>query len=305
MAFTTLTNLEKILEKKRTKYQLLLLFPALLLIIGCGSNLKWYKAGHTQRDFDVDSRQCEMIAKELAGEASLTRKPNIELYADQYAKCLMARGWIPGAPPIVAAAPTTTDAAAPAPEENWPVVDLDPDKRTLVAYGVKIQVPESFRFLDQHKTPTDLNLKQNYMWGGENMQMLAISIQRGRGGVTFLDIPFPDSPMVDFLYDESRKGSRSARWRAFCAQREGHSTGLVGTLYRVDDSRRIMVAVSIPLPDGLPEPGTNLRLTADQHTAMAAFTDQWSAWLEDTFPKSGTAWKIPFSPLEMLDLQER
>ncbi len=277
----------------------------MLLISGCGSSPKWYKAGFAQRDFDLDARQCKLIATELAREASITKKPNIELYADQYAKCLIARGWVPGLPPATRAAPLKVEIAAPPPEGNWPVVDVNPDQRTLVAYGIRIQVPDSFRLLVQFKAPTDLNLRHNYMWGGDNKEILVISIQRSRGGVVFQNIPYPFTHEVDVLYDESGKSSRYPKWRAFCANRDGRATGLVGYIYRVDEHRRIMVAVSIPLPDGLPEAGSDLRLSVGQNAAMADFTDQWAAWIENTFPSSRDFWRLPFSPLEIFSRWER
>ena len=287
---------------KTTKWPIL---ATLFILTACGSQTHWYKAGHTQRDFAVDTRQCELVATELAREASITKqKPNIQIYADQYAACLMARGWSPGVPPAITANPPASE-VKPSPAFIWPAVTIDPEMGSVSAYGIRFRLPKTFRLLSQAKVPSPLTLKQNFLWGGEKNDFLFFSVQQSLGRVEFQDTPYPLSNNNDFIYDQGRLHDQGLPWRAFCSPRNGRQIGLVGIILRRGKSRRIMVVASTTLPDGLPEDGSHTRLTTGQHIAMADFTDNWAAWFAQTIPPSGISWKIPFSPLDMIGQRER
>lgn len=281
------------------------ILAALFLITACGGQTRWFKAGHTQQDFHVDTQQCERIATDLARAATITRQnPNIEIFADQYARCLMARGWSPGVAPAPAVVPSASIAET-TPAHVWPDVAIDPDKGTLNAYGVRFRLPKAFRLLGTAKVPSSLTLKQNFLWGGEKKEYLFFSVQLSRGRVEFQDTPYPFSGDDDFLYDQSRPGDPGPQWRAFCSPRDGRQIAVVGMILQIDKTRRIMVTASTTLPEGLPETGNYVKLTPDQHTAMAAFTDGWTAWFEQMAPSSEISWKIPFSLLDLIGQKER
>ncbi|MFZ5772245.1 MAG: hypothetical protein ACOY4W_12505, partial [Thermodesulfobacteriota bacterium] len=68
----------------------------LLLLQGCStsSHQTWYKAGGTQREFDLDARDCEVIAEQQALlQSENGRRYDPLTYADLYQRCITAKGW--------------------------------------------------------------------------------------------------------------------------------------------------------------------------------------------------------------------
>ena len=65
-----------------------------LLFAGCTHSQLWEKTGGNQQSFDLDSRECELIAHQDAMLQSETgRKADPSSFSKTYIECLGAKGW--------------------------------------------------------------------------------------------------------------------------------------------------------------------------------------------------------------------
>ena len=73
----------------------LLLVLIFLLLTGCSSTQQlWYNPAKTQKDFDRDSQECEIIAREFSRQATMTGKSlDYETFASAWSSCLHDKGW--------------------------------------------------------------------------------------------------------------------------------------------------------------------------------------------------------------------
>ena len=117
------------------KFFTIFLFLAASILQGCSTSQTWYKPGGTQREFDIDSKECEIIARQQALLRSESGKRyNPVDYAELYQHCIAARGW--GTKPL---ANDATDLANPVTTQTSPLGRLE--KNTLTAFDRQIVLP--------------------------------------------------------------------------------------------------------------------------------------------------------------------
>jgi hypothetical protein len=83
-------------KKQRLLYLLTSIFVCMMIMWGTGCSAKrtWYKPGAGQLDFNIDDRDCRIIAEETARQATLTgKKLNLVVLEQSYETCIFSKGW--------------------------------------------------------------------------------------------------------------------------------------------------------------------------------------------------------------------
>ncbi len=254
-------------------------WPALLmgmLVAGCAATPQtWYKAGGSQREFDIDSRECEIIARRQAIAATARhRHYRPETYAELYDRCLARMGWS-RTPPATAA--SKTDSLPPPPSLGTRTDD------TIHAFDTVFAVPANASLVTSNRRVVGPTTIESWLFQvPEDTYVNFILQQSETAAFPLRDYPVPPPYR---LYTSGR--GDGLRWAAFWGRVNGAWIKVIGAYGFYGRHRRLVVVITAPLagPTGPPPPG--LALAANQHHEMAAFVERWRPWLTNLAPRPG------------------
>ena len=268
---------------------LLTSFLLLLLLQGCASpHQTWYKAGGTQREFDLDARECEVIAEQQALLKSENgRRYDPLTYVDLYQRCITAKGW--SSVPPQAAQGQPGQEPLPAPPLGQHI-----DNR-LAAFGLEFTLPADARLLSEKKQtvgPTNLD---SFMFraGGNFVNFILQESEEA----TFNPIDSPVSPPYQ-LYTAA--SADNLRWTAFWGVVNGEWVKGIGAFFTVSKKQRVIVVITADMAAPEETPPEDLHLARNQYQEMEAFIHQWQPWLEKQAPRESVVKRGLKSAFDML-----
>ncbi|MBI4793508.1 MAG: hypothetical protein HY789_12465 [Deltaproteobacteria bacterium] len=252
---------------------LLTSFLLLLLLQGCASSPQtWYKPGGTQREYDLNARECEVLAEQQALLKSETGKRYDPLtYAELYQRCIKAKGW-GTEPPPTAQQPETEASPAPA-------LGTRTDNR-LSAFGLDFTLPGNARLLSSNKQTIGPTRLETFMFqtGGDFMNIIFQESEEA----TFNPIDYPVS--LPYQLYTSDWGT-NLRWSAFWGEIKGEWVKGIGAFFTVSKKQRTIVVITAPMAAPAEAPPENLQLARNQYQEMESFVEQWRPWLVDQAPR--------------------
>ncbi|MBU0480047.1 MAG: hypothetical protein KKG47_02980 [Proteobacteria bacterium] len=260
------------------------LSAAAILLASCTSSPNlWYKAGATQHDFNLDSRECEIIAEKFALQQSETGKSiDPANFSRHYLQCINDKGWSRNRP--------VADRTADHPAVPSNPLNIRHDGSSLHGFGRQVALPENFTLLKNRLTSLKPTIMQQFLWGNEDNTFISIIFQRN--DATRFDItPYPLAEPYR-LYT-SKTGNNTGdllQWSAFFGQIQTEWVMGVGSYYLTNKTERIIIVITRKLDPPAAAPPANLALSRNQHEQIEAFSSRWVAWLESQFPEQKT-WK--------------
>ena len=245
----------------------------LLLLQGCASSPQtWYKQGGTQREYDLDVRECEVIAEQQALQRSENgRRYDPMTYGELYQRCITAKGWSTE-PPAAAQQPQTEASPARA-------LGMRTDNR-LSAFGLDFTLPEDARLISSNRQTVGPTRPETFMFqtGGDFMNIIFQESEEA----TFNLIDYPVSPPYQ-LYTSG--WGTNLRWSAFWGEINGEWVRGIGAFFTVSKKQRTIVVITAPLAAPGEAPPEKLHLAHNQYQEMESFVEQWRPWVEDQAPR--------------------
>jgi hypothetical protein len=248
-------------------------FMAFLLISGCsGGGQHWYNHGKTRVDFEGNSQECEIIARELARQATLTgRREDQQTYGRAFDNCLYAKGW--GTMPAVQPSP---DAAT----ETGTSLAVHRQNGTIEAFGRAFAVPAGFELQSDSGGSFGPTLIQTLLFLGPDSVYLNYTFQKSRDR-KFEPTDYPVTAPF-FLHGRGREEKKPdrLRWTVFAGEiREDWIVGLGGYLL-TGKRERLTVVITRALPHPREPVPAGLNLSLGQFQAVQRFRNEWLPWLE-------------------------
>jgi len=257
----------------------------LLLLAGCAAGRPqiWYKPGGSQREFDIDARECEIIARHEALAASERGRDHPpEVYAERYEQCLVRMGW--SRTPPATAATTTAQAATSAASTPIPALGaLSP--QGIQAFGATIAVPQGAVLIDNRRNQAGPTVVESFLFRLPDRETYLNIILQQSDKATF---PRRDYPVPEpyHLYASGRE--QDLRWAALWGPTTaGGWVKALGAYGFFGRHQRLTVVLTAPLAAPAAPPPAGLLLTADQYHEMTAFVDRWRPWITTLMPRPG------------------
>ena len=248
-----------------------------LVLAGCAASGRqtWYKPGGTQREFDIDARECEVIARQQAtaeGERGQRYAP--EVYAERYEQCLGRMGWSRTPPAALSSSPGGERGGAPA------IALLTANG--LEVFGARISLPAERRLLRHDRRWSGPTLEESFFFRlGAGQTYLNVIAQQSEEA-TFLRQDYPAPPPYRRYASGRRPG---LRWTALWARLpDGGWVKAIGGYGFFGDHQRLSVVITAPLAPPAGEPPAGLSLAANQHQELSEFVDAWQPWIESLQP---------------------
>jgi len=246
-----------------------------LLWAGCStSSTQWYKDGAGQADFNIDDAECQIIAEQMAKEATLTgKKISIEEYARVYESCIYNRGWS-------TEPPASIDAKGPK-KELKPIAILAETHITVFDHA--LELPQGFSLTENRIS----------MWQGVKTQFMTF---QNEGGISmslifqnnthrkFEKTDFPvNAPF--FIYDKGGepKEGKKIRWTVFSGEIQKEWIAGIGGFYLLDSKKRITIVLTAPISSPQEVPPEGLKLTKIQKNEVDDFQADWIESIRTAF----------------------
>ncbi len=246
-----------------------------LLLAGCAAPGRqvWYKPGGTQREFDIDARECEVIARQqaiAAGERGRRYAP--EVYAGRFEQCLGRMGWS-RTPPGPQPSPGGEDHVVS------PLARLA--EGGLALFGSRVHLPTGSRLVRHDRRRSGPAREEAFFFRLDDGAYLNLIVQQG-GETIFVRQDYPVPPPYH-LYASGRRPS--IRWAALWARLPGGQwVKAIGAYVFFSDTQRLTVVLTAPLSPPATAPPAGLTLAANQHQELGAFVDTWRPWLASLPP---------------------
>lgn len=254
-------------------FRILMIFT-LMMVFGCGSSAMWYKPDHNQVDFDLDDRECRIIAEEMGRQATITgERSDPDVYATVYTNCLFSRGWA-RTPPGKEALPEATKSGEPA------VTLAGIDGQHLHVFGETIRLPDGFRVVSNQIGGFQDVRQQHLVLVEDGPVVLNLVLQQTRSRqFEFIDYPV-DAPF--FVFDRGKKklaGKKQLNWAVFAGDFNGEWIAGAGAFYHMGKDSRMNMVFTAPIPSPAHPPPAGLRLTSPQKQAVTSLSSQWLEYL--------------------------
>ncbi len=250
---------------------LLLSLVVALLSAGCAGKQRWYKPGATQADFNRDVRECEIIAHQLAREATIGgRHESLDTFIKVYNNCIFQKGWSTFRP----------DSSSGGPKAGQGVRPLARLENNLVsAFGKRIEIPSGFKLLRQNTGALGPTLMHSMFFKGPGPVFMNFIFQESHG-LNFEPADYPVEPPF-FLYDRGvlHGKDNDVRWTVFCGQVKGDWVVGIGSFCLISKQERIIMITTSPLPPQVTPPPQGLRLNRRQRDAVDKFEERITASL--------------------------
>ena len=256
----------------------LLLFFALLMTSCTSTPDLWYKEDATQNDFNLDSRECEIIAEKFALQQSETGKRIDPVnFSQHYLQCIDNKGWSRNKPVTLE---TNDPTRTPQPQLN-----IEQNGNTLTGFGLHITLPNNFTLVSYQQTAIGPTTMQQFFWQNESNTFINIIFQKNNK--TRFDIsPYPISdPYQLYTSGTGEKAKDLLQWSTFFGKIQDEWVMGVGSFYKESKNQRLIIVITKNLdPPSAPPPG-NLTLSRNQQEQIEIFSNHWTSWLESQFPE--------------------
>lgn len=279
--------------QQKIAYSTLLFLSILVLFItSCTSTPDlWYKTGATQNDFNLDSRECEIIAEPFALQQSETGKRIDPVnFSQHYLQCINSKGWSRNKP-----VRSETDDQPPAPQ---PQLNIEQNRTTLSGFGLHITLPDNFTLVSSQHADIGPTTIQQFFWQDESNTFINVIFQKNNK--TRFDIsPYPISdPYQLYTSGTGEKAKDLLQWTTFFGKIQDEWVMGVGSFYKESKNQRLIIVITKNLDPPTTKPPANLTLSSNQHGQIEAFSNHWTNWLESQFPEKSkwTDWWKKLSP---------
>ena len=141
-------------------------------LTGCASSPHyWYKDGRNQYDFDIDSWDCEVVAKQLARDYSDTgRQVDLASYSRIYLQCLAGKGWNQNKP---------VNTAGPAGQPTKvPGLNIKLAGQSMAGFGEKIALPKTFFLRTSKQLQIGPTVMAQFSWQNKNSTFINVIFQQ-------------------------------------------------------------------------------------------------------------------------------
>lgn len=256
----------------------ILLFFVLLITSCTFTPDLWYKTGATQNDFNLDSRECEIIAEQFALQQSESGKRiDPANFSQFYLQCLNNKGWSQTKPEAA-----QSKDQPPLPKKN---LSLKQKGNILTGFGHRITVPKGFKLLSRQQSQIGPTVMEQFFWQGEENTFINVIFQQNNV-TTFELTPYPvTNPYHIYTSGTGQKAKDLLQWSSFFSQ-IGHEWVMgVGAFYLANKNERLIIVITKNLATPLTPPPQNLILSGNQHEQVEAFSNHWTTWLESQFPE--------------------
>ena len=277
--FTTITSLPRRRESSLLSHAYTILIFFALFITSCTSTPDlWYKTGATQNNFNLDSRECEIIAEQFALQQSETGKRIDPVnFAQQYLQCLNAKGW----------SQTKPETAQNHDQPPLPKVDLSIEQKesSLSGFDHHINLPDDFSLLSRHETRIGPTVMEQFFWQGEGNTFINLIFQQNNE-TTFELTPYPvANPYHIYTSGTGDKARDLLQWSTFFGKIQDEWVMGIGAFYLANKNQRLIIVITKNLDTPSTQPPPNLILSSNQHAQIEAFSNHWITWLESQFPE--------------------
>lgn len=259
----------KQLRPKILPYSAVLCVLVIFMVSGCGGKSQlWYKPDHNQSDFDVDHRQCMIIAQEMGRQATITgEKPDPDVVNDVYNNCLFSRGWT-----------HTPPDADEKKRQPHPLAEIE--KNRIHVFGDSLRMPDDFY------------LTGNRIGGFQDVQVQVLTME-GDGPVYLhmviqevvsrqfdpIDYPVKDPFFTFDRGSDTLEDKKRVNWAVVAGDFKGNWMAGIGAYLLMDNSRRINLTLTTDIPAPKQEPPAGLRLTKQQKQAVSSFSGKWLEYI--------------------------
>ncbi|MFC1844724.1 hypothetical protein ACFLZ5_08050 [Thermodesulfobacteriota bacterium] len=261
------------------KVYTLIFYLIVLLLEGCTHQPQlWEKSGGSQQSFDLDSRECEIIGRQVSLLQSETGK-NVDpsFFSNTYRECLTAKGWNKK---IVVSEPEKESGQ----ETVQHLAELI-NANTLKGFEQTVAVPDTYKLLTKKQFQSGTTLINQFFWKGKDSSYINILFQENIGA-NFEQLPYPVSaPNILYTSGEGEKSGERFQWATFFGHIGSDWVMGTGAYYFVSKKQRIIVVISMPLAHPSGTPPQNTTLTRNQFLEIEQFSDQWQLWLNQQFNK--------------------
>lgn len=231
------------------------------LLTGCATSETWYNPNGNQTTFNIDSRECSLVAQSVAPEDATT----------SYLHCLRAKGWSRQSPATQATATTPSSQS----QSLATLLQVD-DGQLLHGLEQQIPLPENFALIKQSHAELGVLSATTFLLQGPDNTFLNITFQQNNK-TTFKKIPYPVAQGFH-LYSQApgKPGQNTFNWTAFFGQVDQEWVMGLGGYHTINKKQRLIIAVTRPLTPPSQPPPANLLLTPAQHNEIQQFLKIWS-----------------------------
>lgn len=244
----------------------------MLWISGCASSSNfWYKPGHSQVDFDIDHRECRMIAEEIGRQATLTgEKINPGVFATTYNNCLFSRGWTHTPPGVEQ-------------KKGQAVVLAEVSGNCISVFDRQLSLPPELHLISNQITGFEDVSVQTLVFQGEGPVFLNITLQQTLSR-QFDPIEYAvNEPFFVFEKGTAKAGGGQVNWTVFSGDFKGNWVAGIGAYYLADKNKRISFVLTQAIQSPMESPPEGLRLTKRQKLEVESFSDQWLEEIKTAF----------------------
>jgi len=247
-----------------------------VLSAGCSHSQVWVKSGGNQQTFNLDSRECDIIAQQISLQQSETGKTIDPVnYNKAYIECLGAKGW---RPKINATEITKEDIVKPAQALAEVINPL-----SVRGFGQTVIVPESFNFVISKQFQIGPTVIQQFFWKGENSTFINILFQKNYEA-PFEQLSYPVSePYKIYTFGKGESAKEKLQWSTFFGFIDPDWIMGTGAYYYAGKNERIIVVITKTLSKPTSSSPQNIILTRNQFSEIDRFSDQWLIWLNQQF----------------------
>jgi hypothetical protein len=247
-----------------------------LLFAGCTHSELWEKTGGNQQLFDLDSRECEFIAHQVAMLQSETgRKADPSSFSKTYIECLGAKGWS-----------KKTVVPESQKESNSETVQHLAEvinSNIITGFEQTITVPDTYKLLVNKQFQSGPTILKQFFWQGKDSSFINILFQENTAA-TFDQIPYPVlEPYLPYTSGKGEKSKERLQWATFWGHLDSDWVMGTGAYYYVSKKERIIIVITRPLVHPIGTVPENVTLTRNQFLQIEQFSDHWQLWLNQQF----------------------
>jgi hypothetical protein len=258
------------------KINTLIFYLIVLLLAGCTHTELWEKTDGNQHSFDLDSRECELIAQKVSLQQSETGKRiDPAFFSKAYIQCLAAKGWSKKA--VAPKSPKSSTS-----ETVQQLAELT-DLNNIRGFGQTITMPDTYKLHINKQLQNGPTIMEQFFWKGEDSSYINILFQENTA-TTFDQIPYPVSePYSLYTSGEGEKSRERLQWATFWGQTGTDWIMGIGAYYSISKKERIIIVITKPLAPPSGTPPENTILTRNQFLEIEQFSEQWQLWLNQQF----------------------
>ena len=258
----------------------LILCSIVLLMSGCTHHPQlWEKTGGSQQSFNLDARECGIIARKISLLQSETgKKIDPAFFSNAYRECITAKGW-------------SKKNVVPEPEKGSGPETVQQLAELINANTVKgfeqiVTVPDTYKLLINKQLQSGSTILEQFFWKGEDSSFINILFQKNIGANFKERLPYPVSePNILYTSGVGEKSGERLQWATFFGQKGPDWVMGAGAYYFVSKKQRIIIVITRPLAHPSDTPPQNTTLSKNQYLEIEQFSNQWQTWLNQQFNK--------------------